>query len=375
MPRAATLFLMSLPAALVAQSTSPITATLHPVTPTSGVSVRWSPKGATVPLKLSAGSLAGSFTLGPSGSRPIAVRLAKSPGAPHYNTLWIDVNRDGKLGPGEKLVVEPKLIRGKWWSSFDTIVEVPNESAGPGGATTRPYPMALWYVEDPVEPDSIPALRWSRRGWHAGTVEVDGKPAWVMITELEMDGVFDQRDAWAMSRDSAKILGADSRKLDEHTWMDGAAYRPVRIDPDGLSLSFAAIVPGTSEAEEAANRDIYLPDRGVVRANKPLSFGKDLASALATARRSGGRVLVDFEAVWCGPCHVMDSLVFTAASIVDAAKDVIPVKVDGDEHRDLKKAWKVDGYPTLILLDSSGHELRRGTGYQSVKDMLAMLKP
>jgi thiol:disulfide interchange protein DsbD len=326
--------------------------------------------GATVALHRQAGALVGRFALGPAGARTVAVKLAKTPGAAHYNTLWIDLDRDGTWSDAEKLTTTPNEVRHKWWSSFDAIVMVPTSTGG----SARPYPVSLWYVEDPQEPDAAPALRWSRRGWHAGKADIGGKPAWVLITELEMDGVFDQRDAWAIARDSTAILNADVRKLDEHGWIDGVAYRPVKIDPDGRSLTLVSIVPGSTEAEEVAKKDIYLPDRTVLRAAQPLPFGKELPAVLAGAQRDRKRVLIDFEAVWCGPCHVMDQLVFTAAAVVDAAADVVAVKVDGDEHRDLKKKYNVDGFPTLILLDSDGKEIRRGVGYQSVVDMVTLLK-
>lgn len=354
-----------------AASQAPITVALVPVVPSTGVNLRWSPKGAIVPLHRRTDAFLGTFTLGPAGTRAVAVKLGKTPGAPHYNTLWIDLDRNGRWSDAERLTITPTLIRGKWWSTFDAVVTVPNAAGG----DSRPYPLSLWYVDDPVEPDTAPALRWSRRGWHQGTVDIGGRPAYVMITEMEMDGVFDQRDAWAISRDSAGILKPDVRTLDEHAWLDGTAYRPVKIDPDGRSITIVAIQTGTTEAEEAAKRDIYLPDRNVTRAAVPLRFAADLHTAQETARREHKRVLIDFEAVWCGPCHVMDQLVFTAAAVVDAASDAVAVKVDGDDHRDLKKRYRVDGFPTLILLDSTGKEIRRGVGYQSVAQMTQMLRP
>lgn len=358
-----------------AQSPAPIVVSLAPVVPIPGVNLRWSPKGATVVLKHQQGALVGSFALGPTGTRPVAVKLAKTPGATHYNTLWVDVNRDGRLTDDEKLSATPNEVRGKWWSSFDAVITIPIPADADHPASTRPYPLSLWYVEDPQEPDTAPALRWSRRGWHSGEVEIDGKPAYVLITEMEMDGRFDQRDAWAISRDSVKLLKSDSHGLDEHAWLDSVAYRPVQIDEHGRSLSLVRINPGTTEAEEIAKKDIYLPDRNVARAETPLAFGKDLPTVLAEAARDNKRVLIDFEAVWCGPCHIMDQLVFTAAAVVTAAKDVIAVKVDGDDHRDLKKRYNVDGYPTLILLESDGKEVRLGVGYQSVLEMVALMKP
>ncbi|MGH7522968.1 MAG: hypothetical protein ACREK8_01550, partial [Gemmatimonadales bacterium] len=285
-------------AAQAAASQAPITVALTPVVPSGRVNLRWSPKGATVPLHLKAGAWFGSFALGPAGARAVTIKLGKTPGAPHYNTLWIDLNRNGKWSDSERLTTTPTLTRGKWWSTFDAVVAVPNAAGG----GTRPYPLSLWYVEDPVEPDTAPALRWSRRGWHQGTVDIGGKRAWVLITEMEMDGVFDQRDAWAISRDSAGILKPDVRTLDEHAWLDGMAYRPVKIDPDGRSVTIVAVQTGTTEAEEAAKKDIYLPDRNVPRAATPLRFAADLRTAEEMARRNHKLVLIDFEAVWCGPC-------------------------------------------------------------------------
>jgi len=375
MPRLFHLAAAVLPFALSAQEPAPITVQLAPRVAATGASLLWSPSAEKVTLKQVGNALTGSFALGPVGAPTIAVKLVRAPGEMHYNTLWVDANRDGKLSDGAKLIVTPKAIRGKWWSTFATIIEIPVPASDGHAASMRPYPLALWYVEDPDEPKAPPLLRWSRRGWHLGQVEIGGKPAYALITEMHMDGRFDQRDFWALSRDSAAILKIrDMHEMERHMWLDGNAYRPVKIDPDGRSLTMVQIQPGTTEAEEKLKDDIYLADRNVERVPR-LAFGKNLASVLAEAKRDNKRVLVDFEAVWCGPCHTMDELVFTAKSVVAATEGTLAVKVDGDDHHDLKVKYKVEGYPTLILLDSNGKELRRGVGYQSIVQMLAMLKP
>lgn len=354
----------------------PIAARLVPRSPQDGHGLRWSPKGATVKLESTNESLSGSFELGPQGTPRIRVRLEKTSGAAHFDVLQIDIDRDGKLSEGERFTTKPSEQRGKWWSSFEATLSIPVPADETGEVPApREYPVSLWFVEDPQEPDAKPALRWSRRGWHEGEVQIGGKAAFVLITEMEMDGVFDQRDCWAIARDRESLLRSDGRGLDDHVWLDGIAYRTVKLDPHGRSLSFEAFDPGISEADEAAKKDIYAPDRNAPRAEKPLVFGHDLDAALVDARRDKKRVLVDFETTWCGPCQVMNKLVYTSAPVVAAAKGVIAVKVDGDEHRDLVKQYAVSGYPTIVLLDAEGKEIRRAVGYRSVLEMVELLKP
>ena len=175
-----------------------------------GESLRWSPKGAKVALTKPERALTGSFALGPRGSAPIAVKLEKTANAAHFDVLWIDVDRDGKFGEAEKLTTQPSETRGKWWSSFEAELKVAIPAEGDAKASARAYPVSLWFVEDPLEPEAEPALRRSRRGWHEGVVEIGGKPAFVLVTEMEMDGVFDQRDSWMLARERVKLLGSDS---------------------------------------------------------------------------------------------------------------------------------------------------------------------
>lgn len=347
-----------------------ITATLTPADPATKDSIRWSPKGAAVALKLQGQVLFGSFPLGAKGTEPIRIQLSKVD-SPYYNTLWIDSNRDRQSTQNEIFNATPTERAGKWWSSFGPV-NIPIPTAD---GKSRPYPINLWYVEDPLEPNAVPTLRWSRRGWHEGQVTLGGKTAYVLITEMNMDGVFDQRDHWILSRTRAGLWEPKSRGLEDHVWLDGICYRPLGIDADGMFLKFESFDPGFTEAEESNQRDPYLDDKAAARAPKPVTFGHDFEAALKQSKAEKKNLLVDFEATWCGPCKTMDELVYTAQAVVDAAKIVVAVKVDGDIHRDLTKKYNVTAYPTMIILDPSGKELNRAVGYRGVKDMVKFLTP
>jgi thioredoxin-related protein len=52
--------------------------------------------------------------------------------------------------------------------------------------------------------------------------------------------------------------------------------------------------------------------------------------------------------------------------VVDASEAVVPTRVDGDDRRDLAERFDVVAYPTLLLLDPDGKEIRRHVGYLGV---------
>lgn len=337
-------------------------------------SLRWSPKGAKLALR-DAGDGVLETVLELGGESPRAVRLERSPGSEHQDRLLIDLDGDGEFGADEELGCTPSERRGKWWSSFAATValSVPPSTVD-GEPGQRAYPINLWYVFDPVEPEAAPALRFSRRGWHQGQVEVDGAPVVVQINDYVMDGRFTRGDAWRIGRDVADVLAPPVRTLERHDWLDGQAWRVVELDPHGRFVTITRFDPGVSEAEERAAEDRYAADRSAPRAPQPLAFRHDVDAALAAAQASGSRVLLDFETSWCGPCKQMDQMVYTAQAVVGAAQGMVCIKVDGDVRRDLVQRFGVRGYPTLVVLGADGAELRRAVGYQSVAATATLLR-
>lgn len=346
--------------------------------PDEATSLRWSPKGAQIELVPAGEALTGALALGPRWNdqppRSLSLALTKSDGAAHFDQLWFDLDGDGIREREETRTCSPSESRGKIWSSFELTLELPVLP----GEGTRAYPISLWFVEDPLEPDAAPVLRWSRRGWHQGSTLVDGERVFVLITESEMDGIFDEADAWFLSSDESGLAAAaGSRSLGRHAWLGERAFRLQALDPNGLWIRFEPFDPGVTRAEEERLEDVLFADRNAERAAEPLAFRHDFVSASATAVAEGRPLLIDFETTWCGPCKQMDSWVYTAKAVVDQAttSSVLAVKVDGDDHRDLKERFGVTAFPTMILLGPDGVELRRHVGYLGVEDMVVFLTP
>lgn len=97
--------------------------------------------------------------------------------------------------------------------------------------------------------------------------------------------------------------------------------------------------------------------------------------AVATAGRSGHSILIDFTAAWCGPCRLLDVMVFTEASVIQALGDVLTLQVDLDHpgSDDLPRRFGITTIPTLVWCGPDGIEKDRLNGYVSSTRFLEML--
>ena len=83
---------------------------------------------------------------------------------------------------------------------------------------------------------------------------------------------------------------------------------------------------------------------------------------------AGQPVLVDFTAVWCAPCKMLDPLVRQLAQEWDGKVKV--VKLDVDENPDLAMHYQVMSVPTLMLF-IGGQPSQRISGYQPKDKIVA----
>ena len=90
----------------------------------------------------------------------------------------------------------------------------------------------------------------------------------------------------------------------------------------------------------------------------------------AEITKSDKPVLVDFWAVWCGPCQMMAPILHELEAEMP---DVQIGKVNVDEQMDLARQFRVVSIPTLIIF-KNGQEVQRMVGVTSKEALKDALK-
>lgn len=99
-----------------------------------------------------------------------------------------------------------------------------------------------------------------------------------------------------------------------------------------------------------------------------------LNQALKKAKESGKElVFLDCYATWCGPCQYMAKSVFTTKEAGDYFnKKFVNIKIDMEkgEGINLARQFKIQGYPTFIILNHNGKELGRIVGGTQIEQFI-----
>lgn len=80
-------------------------------------------------------------------------------------------------------------------------------------------------------------------------------------------------------------------------------------------------------------------------------------------------VLLDFFAVWCGPCRMVAPIL---EEIAEEREDVKVCKIDVDQAMDLAAQFRVVSIPTLVVL-RDGKVISQSVGAMPKAEILALL--
>jgi protein disulfide-isomerase len=141
-----------------------------------------------------------------------------------------------------------------------------------------------------------------------------------------------------------------------------------------VAIATVAAAAALFSASQGASRTVESPpatstsSAAVVQAEA--KWHTEIAKARRLAQAQGKPMLLDFTGSdWCGWCMKLDREIFASPEFNDhAAKHLVLVKVDFPHRRELPAGEReqnerlaaefgVQGFPTLVVLDASGHPL------------------
>lgn len=118
-------------------------------------------------------------------------------------------------------------------------------------------------------------------------------------------------------------------------------------------------------------------------ANTPEGWSTDVEAAIAQAKKENKAVLVEFTGSdWCPPCIMMRKNVFSKKEFIDpASKNYVLVEVDvpkkdkelAAKNTIVAEKYKIEGFPTVVLLNGDGKEFGRffAAEHPKIDDFLA----
>ncbi len=90
-------------------------------------------------------------------------------------------------------------------------------------------------------------------------------------------------------------------------------------------------------------------------------------------------MIIDFYADWCIPCKELDASTFSDPKVIEVSKKFNAYKADmtkslSDQVENLRNRYNIIGVPTVLIINSSGKEVKRITGFVDSNEFLKIIQ-
>jgi thioredoxin-like negative regulator of GroEL len=99
-------------------------------------------------------------------------------------------------------------------------------------------------------------------------------------------------------------------------------------------------------------------------------WGDKPNEAFADSASSSSPIAVDFWAIWCAPCKLMEETTYRDQRVVRALSAFVPLKVDVDADPVYVERYRIEHFPTTLILDEDGLEITRLLGLVESDELL-----
>ena len=112
----------------------------------------------------------------------------------------------------------------------------------------------------------------------------------------------------------------------------------------------------------------------------PVKWEHDLEAAKVRAKAEHKLIFCDLWTGWCGWCLKLQKDTFPSPEAEEALAKFVPVSImtqdkkgEPTAHKHLEAEYKVEGFPTLLILDAQGKTVSVQPGYLQPKPFQAWL--
>lgn len=129
----------------------------------------------------------------------------------------------------------------------------------------------------------------------------------------------------------------------------GKSTNSVNNDSDTDISAKAAIADKSTDKQDSQSN------------SHPTETTSKFENAVKNKLENNGRpTIIDFSAVWCGPCKMMKPIFEKLAAEYTGRFNF--VSIDVDENPDLAEKYQIQSIPAFVFLDEEGKETNRITG-------------